>query len=411
VFDAIDIGRIERRLDRLWEIGKTQRGGVSRLAYTEEETEAFEFILDELPPSFEVETDSLGNVFATAEPDAPESVYIGSHLDSVYNAGRLDGTLGVLMALEAIEAVLAHDEDPAVPPTLTIFRAEEAARFGQHTIGSRGALGILTVEDFSATDQNNVPLWQAIQQTGYRPDNLSSPSIDLDRVAAFLESHIEQGRVLDENPERVGLVTSIRAPVRYCVVVEGRADHSGATPMEHRQDALAAAARMIGAVEAIGTEGDGEGDVVATVGDIDVTDEDVDTICGRVTFPIDLRSNDLAFRDAVEEQLVAEIESIAESRSIRVELEELDRSEPVELDEQALDVLEAGAKGVDAAYRRLPSGGGHDAMNFQLNDVPTGMVFVPSVNGISHNPAEETDPEAVVEGTKLFAHTLRHYTP
>lgn len=402
----IERDRIERRLDALHGIGRTDDGGVTRLAYTEEENEAFEYLRGELPAEWAVTVDSIGNLFATPAPDAPRSVYLGSHLDSVFNGGRLDGTLGVVAALEAIQAVEAMDAEPASPPTLAVFRGEESARFGQHTIGSRGALGMLTVEDFAATDGNDVPLWHAMQQAGFRPANLSEESVDLDRVVAFLELHIEQGRVLDEGGDDVGVVTSIRAPVRHRVTVTGHDDHSGATPMDLRRDALVAAAEMIVAVESIGRGAAEEGDAVATVGEISAVGGAINKVCGEVTFPIDLRSTDRGYRDAVEERLLDELDAIAADRGVEVETIVIDRSDPVTLDDGVIEALDAAAASVGGSHRRLPSGGGHDAMNFQGAGVPTGMLFVPSVDGVSHSPAEETDPAAVEAATATLARAL-----
>ena len=402
----VDLDRIRRRLDDLWAIGSTDRGGVTRLAYSEAENEAFGYLRSELPDAYSAREDAIGNLYATRRPDADRSVYLGSHLDSVYNGGRLDGTLGVVTALEAIEAVHASDRSPAHPPTLTVFRGEESARFGQHTIGSRGALGMLTVEAFSATDGNDVPLWLAMQRAGFRPTNLSEPTLDLDRVAAFLELHIEQGRVLDEAGDRVGVVTSIRAPVRYRATVRGADDHSGATPMDLRQDALAAAGEMIARIETIATEAAADGDLVATVGDVTAVEGAINKVCGEVTFPIDVRSTDRAYRERIEDEIVSALETIVARRGLDLELERIDRSEPVTLDERLIETLDAAATTVGTASRRLPSGGGHDAMNFQLAGVPTGMLFVPSVDGISHNPRERTPEAAIRDATATLAEGL-----
>lgn len=412
MFDEIvEVSRIERRLDELWEIGKTDNGGVTRLAYSEEEREAIEYVLSELPEGYDVWSDSIGNTFASRHPDADESLYAGSHLDTVFNGGRLDGTLGVVTALEAIEAVHAVDATPDCPPTLAIFRAEESSRFGQHTVGSRGALGLLTVEDFSATDDGGVPLWQAMQQMSLQPTALDQPKLDLDRVAGFLESHIEQGRVLDEAGERVGVVTSIRAPIRYRVALKGRYDHSGATPMDLREDALAAAAECIRSIEDIGLAAHEEGDIVVTVGDIDAVDGAINKVCGEVKFPIDIRSNDVAFRDTVETEVLNRIKGIADGRSTRIVVDEIDRSNPVSLDESMVETASRAADGVGTTYRALPSGGGHDAMNFQLQGVPTAMVFVPSIDGISHNPDESTPADAIEDATKVMAKMMLEYEP
>ncbi len=409
--DNIDVERIERRLDAIWEVGRTSDGGVTRLAYTEEEAAAIEYVLDEVDDSLSVRTDSIGNVFVTPDPDAERSFFLGSHLDTVFNGGRLDGALGVVTALEALEAVGAAAEEPPVPPTLTIFRGEESSRFGQHTVGSRGALGLLTVEEFSAVDDQNVPLWQAIQQAGFRPDNLAEPTVDLDRVGGFLELHIEQGRVLDETGEDTGIVSSIRAPVRYEVRVEGDDDHSGATPMEMRRDAVTAAADMIVDIEEFARKHAAEGDLVATVGDVTAHQGAINKVCGTVTFPVDIRSNDAAYRDSAEESIVSMLEETAARRDVDLDLEVIDRSQPVELDDATIDMLDDIVASLDAAHRVMPSGGGHDAMNFQHVGVPAGLVFVPSVDGISHNPRERTTERAIQVGTATLARALLRGPP
>ncbi len=401
--DQIDLDRISRRLDELCQIGATDRGGVTRLAYSEDETEAIEYVVGELGDEFTVRTDAIGNVFATTDPGTERSILLGSHLDSVFNGGRLDGTLGVVTALEAIEAVLAADVDLDVAPTLAIFRAEESARFGQHTIGSRGALGMLTGEDLTCVDQSGVPLWEAIQRAGFEPENLSEPTSHLDGVTEYLELHIEQGRVLDEAADDVGIVSSIRAPVRYRTTVTGANDHSGATPMNLRRDAIAAASEQILAIERIGTEASAAGDLVATVGDVTVPDGAINKVCGEVGYPIDVRSTNTEHRDAVEDRIVAELTAIADDRDVDLDLELLDRSEPVRMNESVRATMSDLADAAEIDYRIMPSGGGHDAMNFEHASIPAGLVFVPSIDGVSHNPDEETTERAIEAGTTLLA--------
>jgi len=408
-FDSIDIDRIQRRLEELSEIGGTSEGGVTRPAYSQEENEAFEYVLNELDDEYTIREDSIGNVFATREPDAEKSIFTGSHLDSVFNGGYLDGALGVVTSLEAINAVYEADVDAKYPPTLAIFRAEESARFGHHTIGSRAALGRIETDTFAAVDQNGIPLWRAMQDVGFQPDNLSEPSIDLDRVAAFFETHIEQGRVLEENGNEVGVVSSIRAPVRYEFTVEGDYDHSGATPMGMRRDALVAAGKMIVTTEAVTTAGADNGDIVGTVGRVTTVDGSINQVCGRVEFPLDLRSNDTEFRDQTESTILEELESIADSQNVKLSSSVVDRSEPVQLDPDAVSCLDAAADEIDTEYQVLASGGGHDAMNFQLEGITTGMLFVPSIDGVSHNPAEETTEAGIEAATRTLAQAITEF--
>jgi allantoate deiminase len=421
-----DLDRVRRRLDRLWEIGRTDAGGVTRLAYSDAENEAFDYLRSELPSAFETWTDSVGNLFATPWPDADRSVHLGSHLDTVVNGGRLDGTLGVVVALEAIQRL--HDRGPGgdgdgtddrshrrppAPPTLAVFRAEESARFGQHTVGSRAALGRLTVEAFGATDANDVPLWHAMQRAGFHPTDLAAPTIDLDRVAGFLEVHIEQGRVLDEAGDDLGVVTDVRAPVRHEVTVEGAYDHSGATPMGLRRDALAGAAAMVTEIRRIAREAATEGDLVATVGDLSPVDGAMNVVCGEVGFPLDVRSVDESFRDETERRLLAALSTVADERELTVETREIDRSAPVTMSTVAAERLERAAAAATAtgAHRLLPSGGGHDVMNFQRAGVPAGLLFVPSVDGVSHSPAEETYDEAVAAAVETLVRAAGEWPP
>lgn len=401
--DDINTDRITRRLDELWEIGRTSRGGVTRLAFSAEENAAIDYLSNELDDRFTVRTDSIGNIFATTDPNADHTIVLGSHLDTVFNGGRLDGTLGVVTALEAIEAVLSSDETPAYAPTLAIFRGEESSRFGQHTIGSRAAMGMLTADDLAATDHSDIPLWEAVQRAGFEPTNLSEPTIDLDSVVAYLELHIEQGRVLDKTGDDLGIVSSIRAPVRYQVRVLGADDHSGATPMTLRKDSIAATSEMILAVERIGTEASTNGDLVATVGNVRVPDGAINKVCGEVSFPIDVRSIEIEHRNRVEELLQSELKKVAKKRDLELEFEELDRSNPVRMDADLRETLTSLGDSMNLSYRVMPSGGGHDAMNFQHRSIPSGLLFVPSIDGVSHNPAEETTEDAIRAGTALLA--------
>jgi hydantoinase/carbamoylase family amidase len=407
--DHIDIDRIERRLEEVWAIGKTDQGGVTRPAYSEKETEAHEYIVNELPDAYETEVDRFGNLYATREPDSDQSLYIGSHLDTVYDGGKFDGAIGVITALEAMEAVYASDQEPAVPPTLTVWRAEEPPRFGKTNFGCRGAMGRLTEDDLDVEDDEGISVREAMERCGFPPTNLTEPSIDLDRMVGFLESHNEQARVLESVGENVGVVTSIRAPVRHRITVTGNYDHSGATPMDLRQDALVGASRMINSIYDIATDASEQGDLVATVGDIEAVNGQITAVCGKVTFPIDLRSNDLAYRNKIEQKIHGQLQEIASGLDLSIDIELIDRNKPVELDSKLIELLDDGASELGIEHRLLPSGAGHDSRITQLAGVPTAMLFAPSIDGISHNPDEDTPIEAVEDVTKVFAHALVNY--
>jgi acetylornithine deacetylase/succinyl-diaminopimelate desuccinylase-like protein len=179
--------------------------------------------------------------------------------------------------------------------------------------------------------------------------------------------------------------------------------------MDLRYDALTGAAEIVTAIEDVGSSAAADGDVVATVGDITAVDGAINKVCGEVSFPIDIRSVTTTFRDRVESRILDRVEEIADRRGLAVEVDELDRSEPVALDDEMNDLLADGAETLDISHQRLPSGGGHDAMNFQLSGIPTGLVFTPSKDGISHNPREETDSDAILDATRLVAFSLANY--
>jgi hydantoinase/carbamoylase family amidase len=409
--EAVDVDRIQRRLTELGEIGETEEGGVTCLAYSEAENEAFAYLRGEIPDAYDVATDPMGNVFATPAPDAERSLYMGSHLDTVRNGGRFDGRMGVVMALEAIQAVDELDEEPSIAPTLAVFRAEETARFNVGLIGSRGALGLLEEKQLEATDEDGVSLREAMAALGFQPPEIGTTTIDTDRVAGFVEPHIEQGPILDAEDIPVGIVTEIRGILRDRVTVRGLPNHSGATPMEQRRDAVAGAAEMVDAVETIGTAASREGDLVATVGYIDVPDASANKVSGEATFPIDIRSVDTEYRSEIDERIRDRIRSIAKRRGLTVDIEVMERIDPVVLDERIGDTLAAAAEATGTDYLRMASGGGHDAMDFTKIGKPAGMVFTACDRGLSHNPNERVEPDAMAAGTRVLAQTLFEYRP
>ncbi|MFB6160711.1 MAG: Zn-dependent hydrolase [Haloferacaceae archaeon] len=406
----VDMERVERRLDDVWDIGRDPEGGVTRLAYSAEETEAIDYVREELPAEFAVATDPMGNVYATSAPDADRSVHVGSHLDSVANGGRFDGALGVVAALECADVLHAMDS-PSIPVTVTVFRGEESYRFDHACIGSRGAVGELPEETLEATDRDGRSVRQAMDRVGVDgPQTLGEPLIDLDSVAGFLELHPEQGRTLDRANEHVGVVTSIRAPTRYRVTVEGEHNHSGATAMADRADAVAATGEMIWAIERIAKRAASEGNLVATTGEVESVDGAIGNVCGEATFSLDIRSTDAAYRDEVERRILDSLRSIADRRGVSVDAEFVGERPPVDLDERLVSILDEAAEALGTPHRRMPSGAGHDAMFAQIAGVPTGLVFVPSVDGQSHNPRERTPSEAIEDAIAVLLNAIAEFT-
>ncbi len=408
--ESVCMDRIEGRLEDLWDIGREKNRGVTRAAYSKEETEAFEYIRSEIPISYEVETDRFGNMYATREPNAEQHLYLGSHLDTVYNGGKYDGALGVVTALEAIEVVYNNDKfNPTVPLKLAVWRGEEPPRFGKGSFGCRSALGRMTKKDLKIKDKKGISVQEAMESCDLTPTNPSESSIDTDKVQGFLETHIEQARILEESENNVGVVTSIRGPVRHRITVYGEYDHSGATPMDNRRDALVGAAEMLTDVCQIATRASEEDDLVATVGNLSPKQGQITAVCGEITFPIDLRSNNLEYRNAVEKRIHKQVRSIAERYGLSVDIEMIDREKPVHLNTELVNLLDKSAKKLGIPHQRLPSGAGHDSRITQLAGIPTAMLFTPSIDGISHSPEEETPIESVEDVTKILAYAVANY--
>lgn len=407
--EVINVDRIKRRLDELGEIGKTTEGGVTCLAYSQEENNAFEYIMNEIPDNYSISTDTVGNLFATPDPGANNSVYLGSHMDSVRNGGTLDGKLGVVTALESIQSIDRSEAEPPLTPTLVVFRAEETARFNVGLIGSRSAVGLLTEEQLTAEDESGTSLRDAMQTAGFQPPEIGTPTLDLDRVQGFIELHIEQGPILDSRKIPIGIVNRIRGPLRDKVTVVGRYNHSGATPMDQRKDALAGAAEIVLAVEDVGKEAAKSGDMVTTVGDMQVPNASANKISGRVQFPIDYRSTDSDYRGRIVNKIRAQMNEIAVTRGLEVNIHRMERIDPVELQPEIVDLLADSAEKSGTDFQRMPSGGGHDVMSFSKVGIPAGLVFTSCKNGLSHNPNEATSVKAMKHGTKTLTTAILEY--
>jgi hydantoinase/carbamoylase family amidase len=383
---------------------------VTCLAYSRDESTAFDYLREELPEEYSVWTDSFGNLFATRDPDFNRALFVGSHLDTVHQGGRFDGRLGVVVALEAIEAVYESSQSPALPIVLAVFRGEEASRFDVGTIGSRAALGMLSEHHLETTDESGISLREAMERVGCEPQSgLAEPSLEFDRIVGFVETHIEQGPVLAKTGSAVGVVSEIRGPVRHRVTVTGTPGHSGATPMDMRSDAVAGAGKMVAAVQEVATEMSREEDVVATVGKIHSHQGAINKVCDRVSFTLDVRSTDPAHRARTNRHIEARLNEIATSEGLSIDMVYLDSTQPVSLDPRLTSLLEESAQNVGTSYETLPSGGGHDAMNFAIQEIPAAMLFTPSPNGISHNPAEDTDYDAVKQVTACLAWGMANF--
>ena len=351
-----------------------------------------------------VSIDAVGNIRGRrAGRESLPPVFLGSHLDTVPEGGNYDGSVGVLAALEIVRTLNDLNLVTKRPIDVVNFSAEESSRFGMATIGSKAMCGKIDLATLHRLkDQEGFSLYESLQANDFAPDNIQQAVLQPGDIHAFLELHIEQGPVLEQKNCPIGIVTSIAAPTRFKVTVEGRADHSGNTPMALRKDALAAAAELVLGVERIAKEV--SKNTVATVGYLYVSPGAMNVIPGRVELGIDIRDISMENKDKASSAILDLIDMIAARREVVIRQEQLCDDVPVRLSGKIISTLVDAAETADINFIRMPSGAGHDAMNMAtITDV--GMIFIPSVGGISHNIDEYSRMEDICVGTDLLFDT------
>ena len=383
--------------------------GINRLAFTDADWEGRQYIIDRMTDAgLDVEIDEFGNVVGYkvgTNPDLPV-VMVGSHTDSVPNGGNYDGVVGVLSAIEAVRSMIddgfEHDHTIAVVD----FMCEESSRFGAATLGSKAMRGKLTLNDLHRlVDKQGVSLYDSLKERKLHPDAIESMAYNRP-VKAFIEMHIEQGKVLEHEQKQIGIVSGIAAPERFYVTIRGNADHSGATPMNLRHDALCGASKIILGIEEIASMQE-EPPVVGTVGVVEVTPGAMNVIPGAVKLGVDIRSISKVARDSVVFLIKELIDVIAEKRGLSYTIEPIAQDHPVAMHPAMIREIEETVKSVGVDYMTMQSGAGHDAMHW-ADVVPTGMIFIPCREGISHNPAEFAAMNDIVVGAEVLENVIKN---
>lgn len=401
---AVSEQRLWQRHAEMAQIGATARGGVNRQALTPEEAEARALLVAWAETlGFEVYVDGIANLFirrAGADPEALP-VMTGSHIDTQPTGGRFDGIYGILAGLEALQVMEMSGECTRRPIEVVVWTNEEGCRFAPGMMGSEAFVGVRSLESILAVvDEDGVSVREALSvvlnatpQARRRP--LGIP------VSAFVEAHIEQGPELEVRGVPVGVVTGIQGVRRFRVSVTGEEAHAGTTSRRQRKDALAAAVRMVGALEE--SVRDYEDEVRFTVGMFKPTPNAPSVVAGHVLFSIDLRHP----RSAVLQALGDRFGEVCrrEAGGCEVVLREIARAEPLMFPSDMLQTIQAAAARLDVPYIDIYSGAGHDAR--QLHRVcPTGMIFVPCERGISHNEAENAKPGDLAAGARVLTEVL-----
>lgn len=395
--------RLMARLEALAEIGDTGDGGCARLALTDEDKAGRDLVVSWMRElDLDVTIDGIGNVVAVQRGFDPDlaPVMCGSHIDTVRTGGRYDGNYGVLSGLEVIEAVQTAGHPTARPLAVAFFTDEEGARFAPDMLGSLAYAGGIGIEDaLDIVGIDGATVGDELRRIGYdggaplpgRPPH------------AFVEVHVEQGPVLEAEGLTIGAVTGVQGISWQELTISGQSNHAGTTPMSMRHDAGYAAFAVGAFVRGLAIELGAP--QVATVGKIDLEPNLVNVVARTARLTVDLRNTDESVLRDAEDRLARFVEELAEREGVSVQRRTLARFEPVRFDSRMIDLVEATAERLGHKVRRMPSGAGHDAQ-MMARICPTSMVFVPSVGGISHNPAEYTAPGDLVAGAQVLLEVM-----
>lgn len=406
---APDGGEVMRRLDELARFSSDQ-GALTRLFLTAEHRQAIgqvEAWMQEAGLATHV--DDIGNLVgrsAGASGDLP-TLLLGSHIDTVRNAGKYDGNLGVVAAIQAVRRLRAEGIELPFAIEVLAFGDEEGVRFPATLNGSRAVAGRFDPAVLEVCDSDGVSLRRALTQFGLDPAGIPSIRRDPAGILGYVEVHIEQGPVLEERDLPVGVVTAISGASRFTITIDGVAGHAGTVPMNLRRDACAAAAEMILAVERVASM---RRDVVATVGRIAIAPSAVNVIASRAEFSLDLRSPSDEARHAAVRDLKRAFEAIAAYRNVTSTIVAFYEEDAAVCSPAIVAALEKSVASQGVMPLRLPSGAGHDGLAI-ANLCPFGMLFMRCAGGISHNPAEAVEAADVQMAVDVLVDFLRTASP
>ena len=394
-----DVQYCEKLFDSFYDVGCTETGGVTRLGYSAQEDQMHEVVAGLAKDlNCKILKDEVGNTYAS-NANGKEYYLIGSHLDSVIEGGRYDGVAGIIAGLMVMR--WAREDGVNIPLRVGAFRCEESSNFGCCTIGS----GLITKEIYKQDVGSLVSKAGKSLEQIFRERSLNLHPSRINGVKQYLELHIEQGKVLEEAGTPVGIVQTIAGPRRFKLYLRGMAEHSGATPMGMRCDAMCAASEIILELERIGNR-EAVYQSVATVGVVNNHPNALNVIPGEVELGVDIRGIEVSSLDRIEREMRESARRICKKRGI--EYLEVKTSEipPIDMSEDVQNGLEMAARRLGVNCRRMVSGAGHDAMSF-AGICNTGMVFIPCVKGVSHNRMEFASITDICEGARVMYEYLK----
>lgn len=404
---ALDCARLHSEIEMLATFSDAQAPAVTRVVFTPTDLKARAWLDERCKAAgLSVRQDAIGNTFARwsgSDPAAPV-VGTGSHIDAIPNAGRYDGVVGVLGALEAIRALQQSGFRPKHPIELLLFTSEEPTRFGIGCLGSRLLSGALSAEAAGKlTDSDGASVEQVRLAAGFTGE-LAAVKLTSGYYKAFVELHIEQGPILERAHIALGVVTQIAAPASFRIFIEGSGGHAGGVLMPDRKDALCAAAELILAIENA-ARNSGAIDTVATIGTCEVFPGAVNSIPSRVRLSVDIRDTDLTRRDALIHMMEGAGRRISEKRQVSIQTELLNADSPADCAPEIVEALTQSCVKYGLSFLPVVSRAYHDSL-FMARIAPVAMLFIPCRNGYSHRPDEFASPEDIARGTLVLAETL-----
>lgn len=378
--------------------------GVTRLLYSAQWIEAQNSLKEKFEElGMKVEFDAVGNLFATIEgTEEPEKIVAtGSHIDTVVEGGRFDGQLGVMGGYLAVKNLIETKGRPKKSLQVISMAEEEGSRFPYAFWGSKNIFGLAKREEVEEiADTEGIRFVDAMREAGF---DFLEDGPKHNELEAFIELHIEQGNFLEAENKAVGVVNGIAGQKRYDVVLKGEANHAGTTLMEYRKDTVEAMSRMIvNGIDKAKAEGD---PLVLTFGRVDPIPNTVNVVPGEVSFSIDCRHTDQAALNDFTEELENDMKQIASDMGIEIDINQWMDEAPTPMNDKIIHTIEEVCKEKELDYKVMHSGAGHDAQIFATY-VPTGMIFVPSIKGISHNPEEHTETPDLVQGIEALKSSL-----
>lgn len=399
---SADPDRIEERIQALGRFGENAAGGVSRLAFSDADLAGREYIKGLMQQAgLQVRVDTAGNIIGRREGSESDlaPIMFGSHIDSVPGGGNYDGDVGVIGAIEVAQLLYERGIVTKHPIEIVSFTDEEGG-----LTGSRGMIGKLGEGTLGVMSHSGMTIREGIARVGGDPDRLELAVRKSGDIAAFIELHIEQGAILHEEGVNIGVVQGIVGIRWWDVSIEGFANHAGTTPMNRRWDAMVSAAELTLAINRVARELPGR--QVATVGKIEALPGAPNVIPGEVIISLEIRDLEADKMQQVFELIRVEAERIADEKSTPIRFAEIDvASPPAPTDQQMRRIIASAAEDLGMSYKLMPSGAGHDAQDI-ASIAPAGMIFVPSVDGISHSPQEYTTAIDMANGASVLLKTV-----